>query len=207
MSGPLMPKATAVWLLDNTALTFRQIADFCELHILEVETLANQEAGVIAVGLDPLMNGQLTKEEIELSTKDPNRPLVLTVIISEKAKKTGARYTPIARRQDRPNAITWIVKHYPDITDGQIMRLVGTTKNTIGAIRDRSHWNMQNIKPQSPVLLGICTQANLDTLQAQATKPKPKKKKAVTKKPASKKVEKVKSEAKDPAEKAATKKK
>jgi len=181
MNGPLMPKATAVWLLENTALTFQQIANFCQLHILEVEAFANAEPGTIPMGLDPITSGQLLPEEIEASSSDPARPLTLRALVVDRmpAKKT-ARYTPLARRQDKPSAICWLLKNYPDLPDSRIVRLVGTTKNTIAALRDKSHWNFQNIKPQSPILLDMCTQAELDVALRPVTAPKVK---AVKKKP------------------------
>jgi hypothetical protein len=156
-----MPKATAAWLLDNTALTFQQIADFCQLHFLEVETLANQEVPTI-IGLDPIINGQLTQEEIDRCTNDKTARLQLQKNLSDGLSNKKGKYTPIARRQDKPNAIAWLVKHYPTMRDGYIVKLIGTTKNTIEAIRTKTHWNIQNIKPQSPVLLELCSQENLD---------------------------------------------
>lgn len=157
-----MPKATAVWLLENTALTFKQIADFCQMHILEVETLANEESSSI-MGFDPISSGQLTWEEIDLSSKDPERALTLEVL-SISPIKAHAKYTPLARRQDKPNAIAWILKNYPQVPDSKTVRLIGTTKASIENIRNKSHWNYANIKPQSPVLLGLCTQAELDKI-------------------------------------------
>tara|TARA_B000000565_G_scaffold255881_1_gene238654 strand:+ start:29754 stop:30266 length:513 start_codon:yes stop_codon:yes gene_type:complete len=156
-----MPKATAVWLLDNTALTFQQIADFCHLHYLEVETLANQEVTTI-IGLDPIINGQLTQEEIDRCTSDKDARLQLQKNLSVGLSNKKSKYTPIARRQDKPNAIAWLIKHYPTMRDGYIVKLIGTTKNTIEAIRTKTHWNIQNIKPQSPVLLDLCSQGSLD---------------------------------------------
>lgn len=184
MSGPLMPKGTAVWLLDNTALTFAQIADFCNLHVLEVENLANEEGTARIMGLDPITNGQLTMEEIDKATQDPAYRMQLKPTVVVPAKKKGTRYTPIAQRQDKPNAISWLIKHYPDFSDMQIVRLIGTTKSTIAAIRDRTHWNIQNIRPQSPVLLGICTQAEIDTQEEALKKKKelPEKKKTAVRK-------------------------
>ena len=167
MTSPLMPKATAVWLIDNTALTFQQIADFCGLHVLEVETMANAEKPTL-IGLDPLANGQLNKEEIERCEKDENADLVLQTEITALKQKTS-KYTPIARRQDKPNAIAWLLKNYPNISDRKVVKLIGTTKNTIEAIRTKTHWNMQNIKPHSPVLLGICTESELNKTVAGET--------------------------------------
>jgi len=164
MSTPLMPKATAVWLLENTALTFEQISKFCGMYILEVEALANDENNTIT-GLDPIATRQLTAEEIERCTQDPYAFLQLSVLhVDRFAKKTGAKYTPLSRRQDKPNAISWILKNHPHMSESQIVRLIGTTKSTIQAIRDKTHWNIQNIKPQSPILLGLCSQEELDAV-------------------------------------------
>ncbi len=164
MSRLLMPKATAVWLIDNTTLSFEQIADFCGLHTLEVQSIADGEVAQHMVGVDPVRNGQLTREEIARCEADPAGRLKITrteVPIVTRAK--GPRYTPVARRQDRPDGIAWLLKNFPQLTDGQISRLVGTTKPTIKGIRDRTHWNITNIKPQDPVALGLCTR---DELQA-----------------------------------------
>lgn len=163
---PLMPKATAVWLVDNTTLTFKQIADFCGMHELEVKGIADGEVAKGVMGINPIENGQLKKEELERCMADNNAKLQINIsVVYEKAskgKKKTAKYTPVARRQDKPDAIYWLLKNFPDITDSTIGKLIGTTKNTIAAIRDRSHWNMQNIKPRDPVLLGICSQMDLD---------------------------------------------
>lgn len=165
MGLPLMPKATAIWLVENTSLTFEQIADFCGLHILEVQAIADDENAAGAHGLDPISNHQLSKEDIERCSLDPQARLKLIEtphdILRKKSK--GARYTPLARRQEKPDAIAWLLKNYPELTTSQITSLVGTTKTTIEAVRDRSHWNAQNIKPKSPISLGLCTQEDLDT--------------------------------------------
>lgn len=164
MPQPLMPKATAVWLVDNTALTFEQVAEFCGLHALEVQGIADGEVAVGIVGLDPIANGQLTREEIARCEADSNARLELTKLnIPQPRRRTkGARYTPVSKRGDRPNAIAWILKFHPEVPDSQIQKLLGTTKATINAVRDRSHWNSQHIKPQDPVSLGICSQIDLD---------------------------------------------
>lgn len=160
MAHPLMPKATAVWLVENTSLTFEQIADFCGLHPLEVQAIADGEVSMLQ-GLDPVANGQTTREDIERCEKDPNARLRL----AEKAipvplvKHRGPRYTPVSKRGDKPNAIAWLLKNHPELSDGQIAKLVGTTKPTINAVRDRTHRNIQEIKPQHPVTLGLCTVA------------------------------------------------
>lgn len=163
--APLMPKATAVWLVENTALTFRQIADFCGLHELEVKGIADGDVAQGIKGLDPVTGGQLTREEIEKGEKDTEYRLRLLEpkvnIAIQKATK-GPRYTPVSKRGDRPDAIAWLLRYHPELPDSQIMKLVGTTKTTIAAIRDRSHWNAPNIKPVDPVSLGLCSQIDLD---------------------------------------------
>ncbi|MDN3720802.1 DUF1013 domain-containing protein [Roseibium salinum] len=161
---PLMPKATAVWLVDNTALSFSQIASFCRLHPLEVKAIADGEAAQGIKGLDPILTGQLTREEVEKAQKDPNYQLKLqgSKVVVPESKRKGPRYTPVSRRQDRPNAILWLVRNHPELKDAQIMRLVGTTKPTIAAIRDRTHWNSSNLTPSDPVTLGLCSQLELD---------------------------------------------
>lgn len=163
--APLMPKATAVWLVENTALTFRQIADFCGLHELEVKGIADGDVAQGIKGLDPVTGGQLTREVIEKGEKDPEYRLKLLEpkvnIAIQKATK-GPRYTPVSKRGDRPDAIAWLLRYHPELPDSQIMKLVGTTKTTIAAIRDRTHWNAPNIKPVDPVSLGLCSQIDLD---------------------------------------------
>lgn len=162
MALPLMPKATAVWLVDNTTLTFRQIADFCGLHPLEVQGIADGEVAQNIVGLDPVAKGQLNREEIERCEQDSAADLQLKESQSMPSRTTkGARYTPVSKRQDRPAAIAWILRHHPELTDAQVQRLLGTTKDTINKIRDRTHWNISQIKPIDPVSLGICTQTEL----------------------------------------------
>jgi hypothetical protein len=174
MSLPLMPKATAVWLVENTGLTFDQIAEFCGLHALEVQAIADGEVAAQMQGLDPVANGQITAEEIKRCEQDPAARLQL----SEQAqpvplvKHKGPRYTPIAKRQDKPDAIAWLVKNHPELSDGQISKLVGTTKPTIGAVRDRTHWNSTNIKPRHPVALGLCTLPELEAAVNRASKGK-----------------------------------
>src|SRR6202022_1197999 len=176
-SQPLRPKATAVWLVENTALSFDQNADFCKLHPLEVKALADGDAAQGIKGLDPVLTGQLSREYIEAGEADPGRRLKLSdpkVRLPEaKSKKKGPRYTPVSRRQDRPNAILWLLPHHPELKDSQIMRLVGTTKSTIQAIRDRTHWNATNLSPLDPVTLGLCSQIDLDLEVQRAAKEKP----------------------------------
>ncbi len=173
---PLMPKATAVWLVDNTALTFEQIGDFCKLHPLEVKGIADGEVAQGIKGLDPISSGQLTRDEIDRAEKDGNRRLKLLeskVRLPEQKKRRGPRYTPVSRRQDRPNAILWLLRSHPELKDAQIIRLVGTTKNTIQSIRDRSHWNSPHLVPSDPVTLGLCSQIDLDLEVQRAAKDRP----------------------------------
>jgi len=163
---PLMPKATAVWLVDNTSLTFEQIAEFCGLHVLEVKGIADGDVAHGIKGMDPISSGQLSREEIHLAEEDPKHRLKLLepkVEVPEVKTKRGPRYTPVSRRQDRPNAILWLLRNHPELKDSQIMRLVGTTKPTIIAIRERTHWNSPNLQAQDPVTLGLCSQIDLDT--------------------------------------------
>ncbi len=170
MTQPLMPKATAVWLIENTALSFQQIADFCGLHLLEVQSIADDEVAIGMVGFNPVTNGQLTKEEIARCSTDPDAKLVMatpSVVIPE-PKKKGPRYTPVARRQDRPDAISWVLRNFSELSDGQISRLIGTTKPTINGVRDRTHWNSNNIKPRDPVSLGLCSREDLAAAIEQA---------------------------------------
>jgi hypothetical protein len=161
---PLMPKATAVWLIENTGLTFRQIGAFCSLHDLEVQSIADDEVAVGMVGYDPIVNGQLTAEEIARCEADSAERLRMaaSTVPRPAARTTGPRYTPVARRGDKPDAIAWLVKHFPNLKDAQISRLIGTTKPTITAIRDRSHWNMASITARDPVGLGLCNRQDLD---------------------------------------------
>ncbi|MDQ6434011.1 DUF1013 domain-containing protein [Mesorhizobium sp. LHD-90] len=173
----LMPKATAVWLVDNTALSFDQIAQFCSLHPLEVKAIADGESAQGIKGMDPIMTGQLSRDEIARAEKDPNYRLRLSdpkVRVPESKRRTP-RYTPLSKRQDRPNAILWLVRNHPELKDAQISRLVGTTKSTIEQIRERKHWNAANLQPMDPVTLGLCSQIDLDieVQRASAGKPAP----------------------------------
>ena len=174
MALPLMPKATAVWLVDNTKLTFEQIGNFCGMHPLEVQGIADGEVAIGMVGHDPVANGQLTWDAIHVCENDDSIRLQLTDsaerFITSKTKAKGARYTPVARRQDKPDAIAWFIKFYPTVPETQIIKLIGTTKNTIASVRSRSHWNSANIKPKDPVLLGLCTQTRLDEVIAKFAK-------------------------------------
>lgn len=171
----LMPKATAVWLVDNTALSFDQIAQFCKLHPLEVKAIADGEAAQGIKGLDPISTGQLSREEIARAESDPNHKLKLQEpkVRVPDSKRRGPRYTPVSKRQDRPNAILWLVRNHPELKDAQISRLVGTTKSTIEQIRDRTHWNSANLTPMDPVTLGLCSQIDLDLEVEKASKGRP----------------------------------
>ncbi len=175
--GPLMPKATAVWLVENTSLSFEQIADFCKLHPLEVKGIADGEVAAGIKGLDPVTTGQLTREEIERAQRNPDYRLKIAeskVKLPEvKRTKKGPRYTPVSRRQDRPNAILWLVRNHPELKDAQIMRLVGTTKTTIQQVRERTHWNSASLSPLDPVTLGLCSQLDLDLEVQRAAKDRP----------------------------------
>jgi len=170
MVQPLMPKATAVWLVENTTLTFEQVADFCGLHPLEVQGIADGEVAIGIQGIDPTSNNQLTRAEIERCEKDPKAILKLAKReLPQPQKRTkGPRYTPVAKRQDKPDGIAWLLRHHPELKDSQVAKLIGTTKNTIQAIRDRSHWNSPNIRPRDPVLLGLCNQGDLNAAVVKA---------------------------------------
>ena len=164
MALPLMPKATAVWLVENTSLTFDQIAEFCGLHALEVQAIADGEVAQGIQGLDPVVSGQLSHDEIERCQADPAARLKIQEpdVPLPVAKPRGTRYTPIAKRQDKPDGIAWLLKNHPELSDAQISKLLGTTKPTIAAVRDRSHWNTTNIRARHPVALGLCSQSELD---------------------------------------------
>lgn len=175
MASLLMPKATAVWLVDNTALTFDQIATFCTLHPLEVKAIADGDSAQGIKGLDPINTGQLTRDEIAKAEADVNHVLKISEskVQVPQLKKKGPRYTPVSKRQDRPNAILWLVRNHPELKDAQISRLAGTTKNTIQQIRERTHWNSANLQPIDPVALGLCTQIDLDFEVNKASKNRP----------------------------------
>tara|TARA_B100001094_G_C18168902_1_gene793895 strand:- start:274 stop:918 length:645 start_codon:yes stop_codon:yes gene_type:complete len=172
MALPLMPKATAVWLLDNTSITFEQIGDFTGMHHLEVQAIADEEVAIGIVGVDPIANGQLTAEEIKKAETKESHSLKLkkSDIPKPKVRAKGARYTPVSKRQERPDAIAWLLRNHSELLDSQISRLLGTTKNTITAIRDKTHWDTKNIEPQNPVTLGLCTEAELKTALIRAEK-------------------------------------
>lgn len=171
---PLMPKATAVWLVDNTSLSFEQIATFCRLHPLEVKAIADGEAAQGIKGMDPISTGQLSRDELEKAQKDPNYRLKLqqSKVKVPTVKRKGPRYTPVSKRHDRPNAIRWLIRNHPELKDAQIIRLVGTTKATIEAIREGHHWNAANLTPMDPVTLGLCTQIALDMEVSKANRGK-----------------------------------
>lgn len=167
---PLLPKATAVWLVDNTSLTFPQIADFTGMHELEIAGIADGEVAIGIKGLDPTLRGQLTKDEIARCEADPKARLkLMKKTLAPEQKRKAPRYTPLSKRQDRPAAIAWLVRYHPELADSQIAKLVGTTKPTIASVRDKSHWNMPNIRPVDPVALGLCKQVELDAAVKRAT--------------------------------------
>lgn len=170
MAQPLMPHATASWLVENTSLSFEQIAEFCGLHILEVQAIADDTAATKLTGRDPIRAGELTHEEIEKGQKDPDYRLQMFKEPDPMRRTKGPRYTPVSKRQDKPDGINWIIRNHPEVTDGQISKLIGTTRTTIAAIRDRTHWNMANIQPKDPVTLGLTTQRELDAAVAKAQK-------------------------------------
>ena len=168
---PLMPKATAIWLVDNTSLSFRQIGDFCGMHELEIKGIADGEVGVGIKGLNPITSGQLTKDEIDRCADNEDESLkIIENEISEKTEqsKKKKKYTPLSKRQDRPDAVYWLIRNHSELKDSQVARLVGSTKNTIESIRNRTHWNMANIRPQDPIGLGLCKQIELDEAIAKA---------------------------------------
>lgn len=170
MSQPLMPHATATWLVDNTALSFEQIAEFCGLHILEVQAIADETAGTKHTGRDPVRAQELTMEEIEKGQADPDYRLKMSKGPDQVRRTKGPRYTPVSKRQDKPDGIAWLIRNHPEISDGAIGKLIGTTRNTITAIRERSHWNIANIVPKDPVTLGLTSQRELDAIVAKAAK-------------------------------------
>ena len=166
MKKPLMPKATAIWLIENTSLSFSQIAEFVDMHELEIQAIADGEVSVGILPRNPLENGELDKKEIEKCEKNPdiNLKILKTNIPQPKTKTKGAKYTPLSKRADKPNGISWILKNLPNLPDSKTCKLIGTTKNTIKSIRDRSHWNSQNIRPQNPFELGFCSKDELEEL-------------------------------------------
>ena len=178
--APFMPKATAVWLVENTTLSFKQIANFCNLHELEVKGIADGDVAKGIKAYNPILAGQLTREEIDLSSKDQNRPLNLTkknqeVVVSKERKK--ARYTPLSKRKDRPDSVLWLLKNFSQLSDGQIAKLVGSTKGTVSLIRNRTFWNFSNLTAKDPVILGLCTQINFEKAVQKANRRKEREKK------------------------------
>ena len=170
MAQPLMPHATASWLVDNTALTFQQIAEFCGLHILEVQAIADDTAATKLTGRDPFRSGELTMEEIERGQSDASYRLQMHREPDKALRTKGPRYTPVSKRQDKPDGVAWLIRNHPELSDGQIGKLIGTTRSTIQALRERTHWNIANIQPKDPVTLGLTTQRELDAAVAKAAK-------------------------------------
>jgi hypothetical protein len=170
VAQPLMPHATASWLVDNTSLSFEQIADFCGLHILEVQAIADDTAATKLTGRDPIRAHEVTQDEIDKAQTDPDYRMKMVKGPEQVRRTKGPRYTPVSKRQDKPDGISWIIRNHPEISDGAISNLIGTTRTTIAAIRDRSHWNIQNITPKDPVTLGLTTQRELDAAVAKAAK-------------------------------------
>lgn len=170
MATPLMPHATATWLVDNSSMTFEQIAIFCGLHILEVQAIADENTPTKLIGRDPIRAGELSQAELNKAQADPDYAMVMEKGPEQLYRTKGPRYTPVSRRQDKPDGIMWIVRNHPEITDNQISKLIGATKQTITSLRDKSHWNMQNITPKDPVTLSLTTQRELDALVAAAAK-------------------------------------
>ncbi|WP_419809177.1 cell cycle transcriptional regulator TrcR [Sphingomonas sp.] len=170
MAQPLMPHATASWMVDSTSLSFEQIAEFCGLHILEVQAIADDTAATKLTGRDPIRAHEVTQEEVDKAQADPNYRMQMVKGPEQVRRTKGPRYTPVSKRQDKPDGIAWIIRNHPEITDGAISLLIGTTRTTIAAIRDKSHWNMANITPKDPVTLGLTTQRELDAAVAKAAK-------------------------------------
>jgi hypothetical protein len=171
MTAPLMPKATALWLIENTALTFEQIADFCGLHTLEIQAVADGEIGQSLKAFDPIQNGQITEANLQECMKNPNAKLILLAPSAEEKKRSsGRRYMPLSKRKERPDAIAWLLKNHPELSDQQIISLLSTTKSTIESIRNKTHWNAQSIKPRNPVTLELCSQEELNAAIREAEK-------------------------------------
>jgi uncharacterized protein len=170
MAQPLMPHATAAWLVDNTALAFPQIAEFCGIHILEVQAMADDMTGSKYTGRDPVRAGELAMDEIDKGQADPEYVLLQSKGPDQVRRTKGPRYTPVSKRQDKPDGVAWLLRNHPEISDGQLCKLIGTTRNTIAAIRDRTHWNIGEIQPKDPVTLGLCSQRELDAIISKAAK-------------------------------------
>ena len=187
---PFMPKATAVWLVENTKISFKQIADFCDLHELEVKGIADGDVAKGIKAYNPILAGQLTREEIEKCSKDANIPLILNKKdLDIKSEKKISKYVPLSKRQDRPEAVLWSTKHYPQLSDGQIVKLVGTTKNTVSAIRNKSYWNSTNLSPKDPVVSNLCSQLDIKNAIDKADRKAARKEKEKEKEKQSQKVE------------------
>ena len=179
---PLMPRATAVWLVENTTITFKQIAEFCNLHELEIKGIADGDVAKGIKAYNPILAGQLTREEIEESSKDVNRPLTLNKkVLDIKSEKKTNKYVPLSKRQDRPEAVLWLTKNYPQLSDGQIVKLVGSTKNTVNSIRKKNYWNSSNLSPKDPVVSNLCSQIDIKNAIDKAERKAAKKKKEVEK--------------------------
>ena len=179
---PFMPKATAVWLVENTKISFKQIADFCILHELEVKGIADGDVAKGIKAYNPILAGQLTREEIESSSKDINRPLTLNKkILDIKSEKKINRYVPLSKRHDRPEAVVWLTRNYPQLSDGQIVKLVGSTNNTVSAIRNKKYWNSSNLSPKDPVVANFCSQVDIQNAVDKADKKTARKKKEIEK--------------------------
>ena len=179
---PFMPKATAVWLVENTKISFKQIADFCDLHELEVKGIADGDVAKGIKAYNPILAGQLTREAIETASKDVTKPLVLNKkTLDIKSEKKVNRYVPLSKRQDRPEAVLWLVKNYPQLSDGQIVKLVGSTKNTVSAIRNKKYWNSSNLSPKDPVVSNLCSQVDIKNSMDKADRKAARKKKELEK--------------------------
>ena len=179
---PFMPKATAVWLVENTKISFKQIADFCDLHELEVKGIADGDVAKGIKAYNPILAGQLTREEIESSSKDVNRPLTLNKkVLDIKSEKKVKKYVALSKRQDRPEAVLWLTKNCPQLSDGQIVKLIGSTKNTVSAIRNKSYWNSSNLSPKDPVVFNFCSQIEIKNAVDKADKKATKKKRNLKK--------------------------
>ncbi len=180
---PFMPKATAVWLVENTKISFKQIADFCDLHELEIKGIADGDVAKGIKAYNPILAGQLTREEIEESSKDSNRPLTLNKkILDIKSEKKTNKYVPLSKRQDRPEAVLWLAKNYPQLSDGQIVKLVGSTKNTVSSIRNKNYWNSSNLSPKDPVVSNLCSQLDIKNAVEKAIRREKRKQKELEKK-------------------------
>ena len=179
---PFMPKATAVWLVENTKISFKQIADFCDLHELEVKGIADGDVAKGIKAYNPILAGQLTREEIEESSKDISRPLILNKkTLDIKSEKKTNKYVPLSKRQDRPEAVLWLTKNYPQLSDGQIVKLVGSTKNTVSSIRNKNYWNSSSLSPKDPVVSNLCSQLDIKNAVEKADRKETRKQKEIEK--------------------------